>query len=40
MNPMLKRLDLGGNPIATALFKESVIKPYFRTRKDLKIVLA
>ena len=38
-NPCLKRLDLGGNPISTGLFKQNVIKPFFSTRKDLKIVL-
>ena len=40
LNPCLTKLILDGNPIAVGLFQENVIKPYFNTRKDLKIVLA
>ena len=40
INPCLNKLILDGNPIAVGLFQENVIKPYFNTRKELKIVLA
>ena len=39
-NPCLSKIILDGNPIAVGLFKENVIKPYFNSRKELKIVLA
>ena len=39
-NPCLTKLVLDGNPIAVGLFQENVIKPYFNSRKELKIVLA
>ena len=39
-NASLTKINLDGNPIATGLFKENCIKPYFSSRKDIKIVLA
>jgi hypothetical protein len=39
-NPCLTKINLDGNPIATGLFREQCIKPYFSSRKDLKIILA
>ena len=39
-NATLTKLILDGNPIAVGLFQENVIKPYFNSRKELKIVLA
>ena len=39
-NATLTKLILDGNPIAVGLFQENIIKPYFNTRKELKIVLA
>ena len=39
-NASLRKLNLDGNPISIALFKENILKPYFSGRKDLKIVLA
>ena len=39
-NASLNKLILDGNPIAVGLFQENVIKQYFNTRKDIKIVLA
>ena len=39
-NPPLTKLVLDGNPIAVGLFQENIIKPYFNSRKELKIVLA
>ena len=39
-NPCLTKLILDGNPISVGLFKENVIKPYFNSRKELKIILA
>ncbi len=39
-NASLTKLILDGNPIAVGLFQENIIKPYFNTRKELKIVLA
>ncbi|CDW76256.1 UNKNOWN [Stylonychia lemnae] len=38
-NPRLQKINLDGNPISTGLFKEQYIRPYFSTRKDLKILL-
>ena len=39
-NASLNKLVLDGNPIAVGLFQENIIKPYFNTRKEFKIVLA
>lgn len=39
-NQSLKKLNLDGNPISIALFRENVLKPYFSMRKDLKIAVA
>ena len=39
-NSCLTKLNLDGNPISVGLFKENVIKPYFNSRKELKIILA
>ena len=39
-NPALSKLTFDGNPISTGLFRENVIKPYFSSRKDLKILIA
>ena len=39
-NPCLTKIVLDGNPIAVGLFKENVLKPYFSSRKELKIILA
>ena len=39
-NPALSKLTFDGNPISTGLFREQVIKPYFSSRKDLKILIA
>ena len=40
MNPCLTKLILDGNPISVGLFQENYIKPYFNSRKELKIILA
>lgn len=39
-NSSLKKINLDGNPISIALYKQNVIKPYFSGRKDLKIIIA
>ena len=39
-NPLLTKINFDGNPISVGLFTEQVIKPYFSTRKELKIILA
>ena len=39
-NSSLKKINLDGNPISIGLFNDNFIKPYFSSRKDLKIVLA
>ena len=39
-NASLKKLNLDGNPISIAIFNDTVIKPYFSTRKDLRIYIA
>ena len=37
-NPYLNKINLDGNMISTGLFKENYIKPFFSSRKELKIV--
>ncbi len=39
-NACLTKIILDGNPISVGLFKENVLKPYFNSRKELKIILA
>ena len=39
-NPCLTKINLDGNPIATGLFRENFIKPYFNQRKEVRIVIA
>ena len=37
-NPVLKCVDLNGNPVGSSTFNENYIKPYFSSRKDLNII--
>ena len=38
-NAPLRLINLDGNPLTIVTFKDNFIKPYFSSRKDLKINL-
>jgi len=38
-NASLTKLDLNSNPISQVDFIDTIMKPYFNTRKDLQVVL-